>query len=43
MGEGPTYREQQKVRVQCRECGEEMAEKYVVGHTMTQHGRAAEA
>ena len=42
-GEGPTYQERQKGRVQCREYGEEMAAGYVAGHTMTQHGRAAEA
>ena len=41
-GEGPTYRERQKGRVQCRERGEEMAEGSVAGHNMTQHGRAAE-
>ena len=42
MGEGPTYREQQKGQVQCRECGEDVVEGYVAGHQMTQHGRAAE-
>ena len=42
-GEGPTYRERQKVRFQCREYGEEMASGYVAEHTMTHHGRAAEA
>ena len=43
MGEGPTYREQQKGRVQCREYGEEMAAGSVAGHNMIQHWRAAEA
>ena len=42
-GEGPTYRECQKGRVHCRECGEEMAAGSMAGHTMTQHGQAAEA
>ena len=42
-GEGPTYREQQKGRVQCRECGEEMVAGSLEGHKMTQHGRVAEA
>ena len=41
-GEVPTYREQQKGRLQHRECGEEMVVGYVAGHKMTQHGRAAE-
>ena len=38
MGEVPNYREQQKGRFQCRECGEEMATGSVAGHKMTQHG-----
>ena len=42
-GEGPTYLELQKGRVQCRECGEEMAAISVARHTMNQHGQAAEA
>ena len=42
-GEGPTYREQHKGWVQCRECGEEMAAGSLAGHKMTQHGRASEA
>ena len=41
-GEVPSYRERQKGRVQCRECGKEMAEGSLVGHNMTHHGRAAE-
>ena len=41
-GEGPTYREQQKGRVQCGECGEEMEAGSVTGQNMTQHGGAAE-
>ena len=42
MGEGPYYRERQKGRVQCRECGGEMVDVLVEGHMMKQHGRAAE-
>ena len=41
-GEGPSYRERHKVRVQCRKCGEEMAEGSLAGYRMTQHGRAVE-
>ena len=41
-GEVTSYRERQKGRFQCRECGEEMAAGYLVGHRMTQHGQAAE-
>ena len=40
--EGPTYRERQKGRMQCRECGEDMATGSLAGHRMTQHGRDAE-
>ena len=36
-GEGPTYWGRQKGRVQCRECGEEMAAGSVDGHKMNQH------
>ena len=43
MGEGTTYRESQKGRVHCRQCGEEMAAGYMVSHMMTQHGWVAEA
>ena len=43
IGEGLTYRERQKGWFQCRECGEEMEAGSVVGHKMTQHGRAEEA
>ena len=41
-GEGTSYRERKKIRVQCRECGEEMAFGSMAGHMRTQHGRAAE-
>ena len=42
-GEGPTYRERQKGRVHCRECGEGMAAGSLTSHLMTQNGRVAEA
>ena len=41
-GEGPTYRERQKERFKCRECGKEMAEGSLASHRMTQHGQAKE-
>ena len=41
-GEGPSYREQQKWRIQCRKFREEMASGSMTGHMKTQHGRAAE-
>ena len=41
-GEGPSYRDRHKVRVQCRECGKEMATGSLAGHRTTQHGKAAE-
>ena len=41
-GEGPSYQEQQKGRVQYRECGEEIAYRLMAGHMKTQHGRSAE-
>ena len=43
MGEGSSYRELQKGRVQCRDFREEMALVSVAGHNMTQHGQASEA
>ena len=42
-GEGTTYQECQKGRVQCRECGEEMAAISVEVYRMTQYGQAVEA
>ena len=42
MGEGPTYRERQKERVQCGECGNEMAAGSLASHRMIQRGQAAE-
>ena len=41
-GEGPSYRERQKGRVQCNECGEEMTIGSILGHMRAQHGRVAE-
>ena len=41
-GEGPSYWEWQRGRVQCKECGEEMALGSLAGHMQTQHGRSAE-
>ena len=40
-GEGPTYRERQKGRVQCRECREEMVAVSLAWHRMT-HNELAE-
>ena len=42
-GEGPKYRERQKGRVPCRECGEEISTGSLVSHLMTQHGRVTKA
>ena len=42
MGEGPTYREQQKERVECGDCGKEMAAGSLESHRMTQHGQRKE-
>ena len=40
--EGPTYRERHKERVECSECGKEMAVGLLASHRMTQHGQAKE-
>ena len=37
-GEGPSYRERQKGRVQCREFRQEMAAGLLAGHRTTQYG-----
>ena len=34
-GEGPTYRERQKERVECGECGKEMEAGSLASHRMT--------
>ena len=41
-GEGPAYQELQKGRVQCGDCGKEMASGSLVSHRVTQHGWVAE-
>ena len=41
-GEGPTYRERQKERVECGECGKNMAAGSLASHRITQHGQAKE-
>ena len=41
-GEGATYQERQKERVECGECGKEMAAGLLASHRMTQHGQAKE-
>ena len=40
-GEGLSYRERQRERVACWECGVEIAAGSLSGHLMTRHGRAA--
>ena len=39
-GEGPTYRERQKERVECGDCGKDMAAGLLESHCMVQHGKA---
>ena len=41
-GEGPTYQECQKRRVQCGDYGKNMVVRSLAPHRVTQHGRAAE-
>ena len=41
-GTGPSYQDRQRGRIQCTECGEEMALGLMAGHMQTQHGREAE-
>ena len=40
MGEGPTYRERQKERVECRDCGKEMAAGLLASHRITHHEKS---
>ena len=40
-GEGKLYRELQRDRVECKECGEQMAVVSMSSHLMTRHGKAA--
>ena len=39
-GEGPTYRERKRERVECRECGKGMAAGSLDAHRMVQYGKA---
>ena len=39
-GEGLRYRERQKERVECEDCGKDMAEGLLEAHRMIQHGKA---
>ena len=41
-GEGPIYRERQKERVECGECGKDMVAGSLASHQMTQHVHAKE-
>ena len=41
-GEGPTYRERLKERVECGDCGKEMVAGSLESHRMLQHGKAKE-
>ena len=41
-GEGPKYCERLKERVECRDCGKEMAAGSLEAHRMLQHGKAKE-
>ena len=40
-GEGKSFRERQRDRVACEECGVEIAVGSLSGHLMTRHGKAA--
>ena len=42
MGEGLTYLERKKERVECRDCGKEMAAGSLDIHRMSQHGKTKE-
>ena len=42
MGEGPTYWERQKERVECGQCRKEMAAGSLASHMMTQNGQVKE-
>ena len=43
LGEGPTYCERKKERVECGDCGKEMATGSLEAHKMIQHEKAKEA
>ena len=40
-GEGKSFREQQRERVACKECGVEIAAGSLSSHLMTRHGKSA--
>ena len=42
-GEGPTYRERKRERVECGDCGKGMAAGSLETHRMVQHGKAKAA
>ena len=41
-GEVPTFRERKRERVNCGDCGKEMATGSLNSHRMSQHGKARE-
>ena len=41
-GEGLTFRERKRERVECRDCGKEVAAGSLDSHRMSQHGKARE-
>ena len=41
-GEGPTFRERNRERVKCGDCGKEVAAGSLDSHRMSQHGKAQE-
>ena len=41
MGEGRSYREQQRDQVECEECGEQLVVGSMSSHLMTRHGKSA--
>ena len=41
MGKGKSYTERQRKRVECAECGEQLAVESMPSHLMTRHGKAA--
>ena len=41
-GEGPTFRERKIERVECRDCGKEVAAGSLDSHRMSHHGKARE-
>ena len=41
-GEGLTFRDRKRERVECRDCGKELAEGSLDSHRMSQHEKARE-